>query len=109
MTDIVMSIQDLARYNPLSLSPEETVFLKKYLSVLIESRPGSVKASEASTVGGLYDKLTSYLHQVIESEKKRLQSEKKLLGSEKKLFEMNTSDEAQNGENLTESLPIPKL
>jgi hypothetical protein len=67
---ITLSVESMKKYKPFALSPEQTVFLQRFLAVLIESRTGSVKASEAGHVGELHNGLASYLQQVVEAERK---------------------------------------
>lgn len=73
-----VSLNIMKTYPRLELSSEETVFLQKFLAVLIENRPGSVKATEAQRVGELHNKTASYIQGIIDSEKsKKTNSETK--------------------------------
>jgi hypothetical protein len=65
---MTVPISTMNAYPRLQLTSEETVFLQNFLTLLIEKRPGSIKASEALLVGGLYNKTAVFIQGIIDLE-----------------------------------------
>ena len=66
---VSVSFDDLKKYKPFTLTMEEAIFLQKYLTALIETRPGSVKASEATSVGNIHNRIAVFFQMIINAEK----------------------------------------
>jgi hypothetical protein len=98
------SVDLMKNYPNFQLNAEETVFLQRYLAALIETRAGSIKASEAQGVGQLHNKVASYIQQIVDCETRKQESR------ESKTQETKTyNTDKRPTRLLTTGLPAPKL
>jgi hypothetical protein len=78
MSKVVLQKENLTKYRPFELPPEAAISLQGFLATLIESRPGSIKASEASNIGALHNDLFNYIRAIVDNEQKIAEQATKL-------------------------------
>ena len=60
MSDTI-TLEKLSKYKSAELRPEDAIFIQQFIQQCIETRTGSVKASESQQLGTIYNRLTSYI------------------------------------------------